>query len=175
MQNFESLCDGSFYHIYNRGINSEPIFRQAGDYFYFLRLYEKYVTPIGKTYAWCLMETHFHMLLQVTYPDRVHLKFSHMFNSYAQAYNKSYLRHGGLFERPFKRKLVESEEYFKQLVLYIHNNPVNQGICEYPHEYQWSSYISYIEEADTQIKIDRETVLELFDSLENFKACHDIP
>jgi len=71
---------------------------------------------------------------------KAHLHFSHLFNAYTKYFNKRNKRHGALFERAFKRKLVEDEAYLKQLVLYIHNNPVHHGFCSHPVEYGWSSY-----------------------------------
>ena len=56
---------------------------------------------------------------------KVHLHFSHLFNAYSKYFNKMHGRHGALFERPFKRKLIEDKEYLKNLVVYIHNNPVH--------------------------------------------------
>jgi putative transposase len=111
---------------------------------------------------------------RVKYPVRCikppHIYFSHLFNSYAQAYNNMYARHGSLFERPFKRKLISSEKYFKRLVLYIHNNPVHHGFCDHPVEYPWSSYIGSI--SDNRIKVEREIIVKLFDSLENYISVH---
>ena len=52
-------------------------------------------------------------------------QFSHLFNAYAQAYNKRNGRTGSLFIHPFKRKLIEDIEYFRNTVTYIHNNPVH--------------------------------------------------
>jgi len=46
--------------------------------------------------------------------------FSHFFNAYAKYYNNQTNRHGALFERPFKRKLIDSEDYLRQAILYIH-------------------------------------------------------
>jgi len=61
----EYLQPGKYYHIYNRGNNKEILFRETGNYEYFLRLYDKYISPIAQTYAWCLMPNHFHLLIQV--------------------------------------------------------------------------------------------------------------
>lgn len=66
-------------------------------------------------------------------------QFSHLFNSYAQAFNKRFGRTGSLFQHPFKRKLIEHERYFKHMVLYIHNNPIHHGFCSHASEYPWSS------------------------------------
>ena len=108
-------------------------------------------------------------------PDRViipnpHLHFSHFFNAYTKYINRRNNRHGSLFERAFKRKLITDETYFKNLVLYIHRNPVNHGFCEHPIEYAWSSYLTCISPKPTNIR--RDTVLEWFLDKENFEYCH---
>jgi REP element-mobilizing transposase RayT len=54
-----------------------------------------------------------------------HLHFSHLFNAYSKYINKYHETRGALFERPFKRKLIDNETYLKQVILYIHNNPVH--------------------------------------------------
>jgi len=97
-------------------------------------------------------------------------QFSHLFNSYAQAFNKRFGRTGSLFQHPFKRKLITNERYLKQVILYIHNNPVHHGFCSHPIEYPWSSYLSCVSIKATKLK--RETVLGWFDSQANFLAMH---
>lgn len=49
------LEPGNYYHIYNRGINSCNIFRETDNYEHFLRLYDKYISPVANTFAWVLM------------------------------------------------------------------------------------------------------------------------
>ncbi|MCU4175083.1 transposase [Carboxylicivirga sp. N1Y90] len=96
--------------------------------------------------------------------------FSHLFNSYSKYFNNKYNRHGALFERPFKRKLIDSEENLKQVVLYIHNNPVHHGFTDHPVEYGWSSYLSCV--SNKQTKIKRQEVVDWFDNCSNFEFCH---
>jgi putative transposase len=67
-------------------------------------------------------------------------QLSHLFNSYAQYYNKKYQRRGVLFEKGFRRKIVDDPEYLKNLIDYIHNNPVKHGFADHPWEYPWSSF-----------------------------------
>jgi putative transposase len=215
MQKFEPLLHGQYYHIFNCGINGEPLFREKTNYEHFLRLYEKYIGPVADTFAWCLMVNHFHILVRIKDekeigfyfplntdrsagavrfkttgiadlsesasggPDSVKVRkpdptkhFSHLFNAYARYYNIRYHRHGSLFERPFKRKHIDSEAYLKQVVIYIHNNPVHHGICNHPVEYGWSSYLTCISEKPTKIK--RETVLEWFETNDHFEPAHNV-
>ncbi|MFZ4413061.1 MAG: transposase [Bacteroidales bacterium] len=201
MQQIEAFTYGKYYHIYNRGINSCDIFSVTDNYEYFLNLYDKYISPIADTFAWVLMPNHFHFLVRIKEEIEIdpssnltgfqnlsgledipsnqelssikppHIYFSKLFNAYAKAYNKQFQRHGSLFERPFKRKLINNESYLKQVVLYIHNNPVHHGFCEHPMEYVWSSYLSCITLKPT--KLVRNTVIGWFDDLSNFKTVHN--
>ena len=189
MQQFELLEHGQFYHIYNHAVGERDLFRDANNYEYFLELYDKHISPVAETFAWVLMKNHFHLLVRIKEesevvasltPDRVSnpvrgnittLQFSKLFNSYAQAYNKYYQTRGTLFERPFKRKLIDSDNYLRQVILYIHNNPVHHGFCKHPIEYPWSSYLTCISVKPT--KLHREAVVGWFDSEANFKMKHD--
>ncbi len=96
--------------------------------------------------------------------------FSHLFNAYAKYLNTKNNINGTLFQRPFKRKRIDNVNYLKQTILYIHNNPVRHGFCEHPLEYPWTSYLSCISQKPTKIK--RETVMEWFNTPENFKTNH---
>ena len=177
----QSLEFGKYYHIYNRGINGEQLFTSQDNYFYFLKLYDKYISSIADTYAWCLMNNHFHFLvqiknldaikLQVINPERfIYQKFSNFFNSYSKSFNKRQSRHGALFERPFRRKLISNEEYLKNLILYIHLNPVNHNLVNNVTDYIWSSYKSILSLKES--KINRECVLDFFGGKENFIFVH---
>jgi len=96
--------------------------------------------------------------------------FSNLFNAYTQAFNKRFNRHGSLFEKPFRRIRITHEKYFKNIVYYIHNNPVKHGFVDDMVEYPWSSYLSIISLKPT--KLQRESVLGWFNSKTNFRIFH---
>ncbi len=50
-------------------------------------------------------------------PGLVSQQFSNLFNAYTKAYNKKYKRMGALFCRPFRRKLVDNDDYFTALMV----------------------------------------------------------
>ena len=79
-------------------------------------------------------------------------------------------RSGALFERTFERKLVYSEYYLKNLIFYIHNNPVSHGFVKDLKQYRWSSYDTVISNKPT--KLIRDEVIELFGGLENVIDFH---
>ena len=126
------LQPGVIYHIYNRGVNGETIFKEKRNYEYFINLYVKHIQPMADTYAFCLLPNHFHLLGEIKnltgLQDLSGIKtasqaFSNLFNAYAKAINKVYGRTGPLFERPFKRIPVTDNKYFARLLIYIHQNP----------------------------------------------------
>jgi REP element-mobilizing transposase RayT len=185
----EPILSGFHYHIYNRGNNGTDIFYEKENYQYFMNLYDKYVEPVTETYAWCLMKNHFHLLVYIKAPEEIAVsklqystvekprqinasrQFSHLFNAYSQSINKRYSRTGSLFEKPFERKLVDSMYYFRELIFYIHNNPVHHGFTARLQDYTWSSYASVISHKTT--KLQREKLIDYFDSVDNFIEYHN--
>ena len=127
----ELLVPGFYYHIYNRGNNKDRIFYETENHRYFLTLYNKYITPIAKTYAWCLMQNHFHFLIYLKESDEIDtsklsyktvekskklsasLQFSHFLNAYAQSINKRYFRSGSLFEKNLRRKKMNRKNIIR--------------------------------------------------------------
>ena len=97
--------------------------------------------------------------------------FKNLFNAYARWFNLKIGRKNKLFKKDFERKLVDSPEYFKTLVVYINNNPVHHGFVEHPSEYSWSSYKTTLLEKDTKIK--RQEVINYFGDKDNFKYVHE--
>ena len=186
-----------YYHIFNRGIDSMNIFHYAENYEYFLQLYDKYIEPIADTFAWVLMKNHFHFLVKINNKEeiitsfldlqgfknleglglekaiekRIYQQFSNMFNAYTKAVNKRYSRTGALFESNFHRKLIDNSNYFKNVVIYIHQNPVHHHICEHPIEYAWSSYITCVSIKPT--KLNRDKVIDWFNGNVNFKSLNN--
>jgi hypothetical protein len=77
-----------------------------------------------------------------------------------------------LFEKNFKRKVITNEKQLKNLIVYIHNNPVNHGFAESILEYPWTSYLELITQEPTILK--RGQVLGYFDNVENFKFVHSL-
>ncbi len=190
------LEPGNYYHIYNRGINGCALFKEPTNYEYFLDLYEKHILPVAETYAWCLMGNHFHLLVRIRevdffssttdlegfenlrgqgqknlpYDKRINQQFSNLFNAYTKAFNKKYKRTGSLFEHSFRRKRINDDDYLRNVILYIHNNPIHHGFCDHPMDYPWSSYFTCITENDTNIIY--KTVVDWFGNQENFIQMH---
>ena len=61
----EILEKNKVYHIYNKGINGETIFTSDENKRYFLRLYLKYLENKVETFSYCLMDNHFHFIINL--------------------------------------------------------------------------------------------------------------
>ncbi len=96
--------------------------------------------------------------------------FPHLFNAYAKHVNDKYNRRESLFQRPFKRKQIDSEDYLRRTVIYIHTNPVHHGFSDHLSDRLWSSYYAFLSLKSTKIK--RKMVLDWFDGIGNFKKSH---
>jgi len=183
MGNPEPIQYGKYYHIFNRGINSMPVFRAKQDYHHFLKTYQKYIPTVADTYAYCLMKNHFHFLIRIKEEDGIDFisenktynpsrQFSHLFNAYTRWFNKNHDRTGPVFEQTFKRKNIDSDLYFQQLVVYIHNNPIHHEIASDVEDYLWTSYHQLIKSGKGITKISLANTIEWFGDVDNFVAYH---
>lgn len=191
MKNYKPipLKKGNYYHIYNRGNNGIDVFFDNESYYHFLKLYDKYISPIAKTYAWCLLKNHFHVLVFIKNDNEIDFdkleystvdkpkrldpskQFGHLFNAYTQEINKKFNRTGALFEKPFERKQITSERYLQNVIYYIHNNPVQHGFVKQMNLYPWSSFETIISDKPTKLK--RQEVIEYYGDVENFIDYHN--
>lgn len=166
-----SLEENYYYHIYNRGINGCTIFGSIDNYDHFIRLFKKHLIPEISVLCFCLIRNHFHFIVRIGCIDRkASQKFSNLFNAYAKYYNRQNRRTGSLFERPFKRKCILDENYLKQLILYVHTNPIKHEVCD---EFQNYPYSSYSEILYNQRKfLPSNEIIELFGDKLNFQQVH---
>ena len=150
----KKLEPDTVFHIFNRGVNGTQVFFEEKNYAYFLKQYAQYVHPFVKTYAYCLLGNHFHLLIRVLSTNQLtkvikknqdkplhwHVSnaFSSLLQSYTRAVNNMYERTGPLFESPFKRIAVTHTSYLSALVTYIHQNPQKHGLIDDYRDYPYS-------------------------------------
>ena len=59
------LNDDGIYHIYNRAVGNETLFRSEKQYLHFLKCIEKYLLPKTCIWSYSLMPNHFHLLIEI--------------------------------------------------------------------------------------------------------------
>ena len=170
---YDQLVPGKIYHINSRTIGNELLFRNAGNYAYFLRRYADFCSNHFATFCYCLLPNHFHLLVQVkesTNEAAALSAFSNFLNSYSKSYNKAFERHGGLFQRKFKRKQINTDSYLTEVIKYIHRNPQKHGLIQDFKKWNYSSYGTFFLKSNNQLETD--WVLDWFGGVNEFEKNH---
>ncbi len=151
---------GEHYHVYNRGINREPIFFDDKNYVFFLRKWRGFLEQTADVLAYCLMPNHYHFLLRLL-ADELSDAMQSFSQSYAKAINLQRKRTGPLFQGRFQAIHVDEDVYLRHLTRYIHLNPVAAGLVPYPEDWTWSSYREYLRRREGTLPTV-QTVLQEF-------------
>jgi len=141
---YKQSAQGAYYHLYNRGNQKKKVFVDEKDYAFYLRKMVESSRKHGfAIVSYCLMPNHVHLIVRQDreYPPAKFMSSFH--TSYAMVFNKKYRTVGHLFQDRFKQNIIEDDDYMKNLIAYVHMNPVKAGICKFPKEYKWSSYLEY--------------------------------
>lgn len=152
---------GAFYHVIARGNRRQKIFRQEQDYERYLGFLREYKARFHfSLYAYTLMPTHIHLLLEIGETPLSRIMQTLQFR-YTRNFNIKYKKWGSLFQGRYKAILCDKDSYFLELSSYLHLNPVRAGLVEKPQQYPWSSYRSYVREGKDPL-VDRDFLLAQF-------------
>ncbi len=178
------LVNDEYYHIFNRGINKQNIFLQPRDfsrfrqtfyYYQFANLKQRFsnytksqlkrIDPntsekLVEIICYCLMPNHFHFLLKQVKDNGLSIFLSKISNSYTKYFNAKYKCLGPLLQGAFKSVRVENDEQLIHLSRYIHLNPVASNLIDKPENFEWSSYLEYIEQHNNICRTD--VILDFF-------------
>lgn len=164
LRGFRFKVAGAIYHIMSRSISDVPLFKNNEDKKYYLGLIKKYIKIYHfKIYAYCIMDTHVHLLMDSLDADISNVM--HCINQcYAQHFNRKYKRHGAIFADRFKSKIVDNDVYLNTVSGYIHNNPKDIPLyTNNVHNYEFSSLGIYLGIAeDTYEIVDPSFILDGF-------------
>jgi putative transposase len=131
---------GALYHVMSRGNDRQRIFFDAEDYQHSLdRLSVTTARCDVRCCAFCLMENHVHLLLE---PNQIPLwrMMQQLNSSYCQWFNRRHDRVGHVLQGRYKAPMIDSEGYFRRVLLYIVRNPVRSGLVNTVNDWPWSSY-----------------------------------
>jgi len=193
MDQFISLQPDKIYHIFNRAVGDEKLFRSQENYAYFLKKVEEHLLPVMKFFTYSLLPNHFHLMVRVRNKNEIIGLFkkvkridfdsnrhnleefimervSNCFNSYTKAYNKFYSRVGGLF-MPTKRSIATIDGDITSFILYVHKNAVHHGLTKRIGEWKFDSYSKIIGTDATYLL--RDELFEWFGSREEFIRIHE--
>jgi REP element-mobilizing transposase RayT len=160
---------GTLHHVIIRGINKRSIVKNNADCAKFVeRLGD--ISNATKThiYAWALMRNHAHILLRSSESGLSHF-MRRLLTGYAIYFNRKHRRWGHLFQNRYKSIICEEDAYFKELVRYIHLNPVRAKIVtslSRLERYPWCGHSIILGKVESEWQ-DRDYVLKWFGKRED--------
>ncbi|MDX8394752.1 MAG: transposase, partial [Mariprofundales bacterium] len=135
---------GGIYHVMLHGNGGMVVFSSEEDRCHFLLLLQEGTYRFGyRVHAFCLMDNHIHLAIQVS---DVHLSeiMHNLSFRYTRWFNCHQKRFGHLFQGRYKATLVDENNYFLALVRYIHLNPVRASMVAEADDYGWSGHAGYL-------------------------------
>ena len=119
---------GALHHIMARGIERRRIFQDESDRNNFVQRLGSILKETGtQCYAWTLIPNHFHLLLK-SGSTPISQVMRRLLTGYAVSYNRRHRRSGHLFQNRYKSILCQKDQYFLELVRYLHLNPLRAGV-----------------------------------------------
>lgn len=129
------------YHVLNRGNYRTSIFESEGAKHSFRKtLFEACEKFSWDLSAYCVMSNHYHLCLG-TPQGNLSEGMRWLQASFALRFNRFRKESGHLFQGRFKSLIVEPGKHWRDLVDYIHLNPVRAGVIEVSalSSYPWTS------------------------------------
>jgi REP element-mobilizing transposase RayT len=121
---------GALHHVIARGIEKRNIFWDDHDRNNFV---ERLATILDESdtrcYAWALLPNHFHLLFKSGITPIATI-MRRLLTGYAVSFNRRHQRQGHLFQNRYKSILCQEEVYLKELIRYIHLNPLRANIVD---------------------------------------------
>ena len=156
------LLRPGFYHLTANAVDDQPLFRDDHDRRSLLSLFAEAVVLRGwKVLAWCLMTTHYHLLLETGDSD-VSAGMRRVNGAFAQRANRRHERRGHLFSSRFHAQPVQRDAHLLAAVRYVVENPVAAALCVAPGDWAWSSHRAVVHGRPDGV-VDLVRLAELFE------------
>jgi REP element-mobilizing transposase RayT len=153
---------GALYHAMSRGNRREAIFRNDSDRLRFLDTLAEACPKCGwQVHAYCLMDNHFHLVVETPKPNLV-AGMKWLLGTSTQRFNRRHRLTGYLFAGRYKAQLIDPRTpgYLVTAADYVHLNPWRANLvpADQPlSQYRWSSYPLYLRPARRPpwLRVDR--------------------
>ena len=133
----------TLHHVIVRGVEKRRIVNDVADRNNFVeRMGELSTGTKTSIYAWALMTNHAHILLRSS-EFGLSGFMRRLLTGYAVSYNRRHRRWGYLFQNRYKSIVCDEDAYFKELVRYIHLNPLRAKLVKDLSQldrYRWSGH-----------------------------------
>lgn len=131
---------GAIYHVMTLGNDRKSIFLDERDRRFFLHSLAAILDEYNAVlYAYCLMSTHYHLLVETRDPNLAML-MRQVNGIYSRWFNHRHVQVGHVFKGRYVSRLVERQTYLLEVSRYIALNPVRAGMVRRPELFAWSGY-----------------------------------
>ena len=134
------FISGATYHVYSRVARGEFAFDDP----YEAEEFVETVRHVGdlhnwRVLAWCLMGNHYHLVVK-TSAIPLWRSMQRLQSIVAREFNRRRRYLGRLWQSRYRARIIDSDDYFRQVVSYVHLNPVAAGIVKDPVDYPNSGH-----------------------------------
>src|SRR6266545_2191078 len=139
----------AIYHLMNRGDRREAVFLDEPDRQLFLETLAEACQKTGwQVHAFCLMNNHFHLIVETPRANLV-AGMRWFLGTYTARFNRRHKMFGHLFSGRYKSLLVDGSGtgYLKSVCDYVHLHPARAKLvpAEQPlRSFVWSSWPAYL-------------------------------
>jgi len=135
------LVGGFIYHLLNRGNGGQKVFHKDQDYEAFVSLLKdaKERSPL-KIFAYCVMPTHFHMVVMPPQADYLSKWMQWLMTSHVRRYHRHYGTTGHIWQGRYKSFIVQADNYLLTVLRYVEGNPVRAQLVSSAKDWLWSSH-----------------------------------
>jgi REP element-mobilizing transposase RayT len=153
---------GAIYHVYCRVARGEFVFDEPEAVASYIHNARRVAELDGwSILAWCLMGNHHHLVVQTgTVP--LWRSMARLQGTVARDHNRRKRCLGRLWQSRYKARVIYTNEYFRQVVAYVHLNPVAAGVVSDPAEYPNSGHAAVLGRRDP-VLVDAPATLAGFD------------
>jgi REP element-mobilizing transposase RayT len=153
----------AIYHVMNRGDRREPIFHDDFDRKRFVTTLSEVCTKTGwQVHAYCLMNNHFHLVVETPEANLV-AGMRWFLSTYTARFNRRHKQFGHLFSGRYKSLIVDGSGngYLRTVCDYVHLNPVRAKLLppeKKVRDFAWSRWPEYLKPSEQRprwLRVDR--------------------
>lgn len=159
------------FHVFTHCVYAAPAhFRDDVDRLEFLRRLARVTAKHEWTcIAFCLMGTHYHLIVEVE--DDVLPTAMHSLNlGYALGFNKRHGLKGHVQHQPYGSRRIRTTASLAVRFRYVARNPVRAGLCTDPADWLWSSYAGTVGLGDPFPFVDAQAVTTYIADMAELRA-----
>jgi putative transposase len=151
---------GAIHHVVAQGSGRQRIVLDDRDRVSFVTRFAEIQRELGwLTHATCLMDTHFHGVIETPEPN-LGLGMQRLQGGHSRWFNRRHGREGHVFRHRYWSKRITDERWLLRACLYVVANPVAADLCAHPRDWPWSSYRRTAEGDAEAFDVGEELLLE---------------